>query len=113
MSNVKIGRARIGRIASDWGRRGYHRVEKRPGTAGTGTQAKRCFIVLGHGEQPLKMRVLAAQLREHAAETSLETFKRKFEAAAAELERAALDAESRVFRFVRLPEKGNDRGYGR
>jgi len=47
-------------------------------------------------DQVLKMRDLAAQLRSHAAETSLQTFQRRFEAAAAELEQRALDVESRL-----------------
>jgi hypothetical protein len=49
-----------------------------------------------HGGQTLKMRTLAARLRAHAAETSLENFRRKFEAAAAELEKAARAIESRA-----------------
>ena len=40
-------------------------------------------------QQAVKMRALAAQLRAHAAETSVELFRRKFEAVAAELEEAA------------------------
>ena len=47
-------------------------------------------------EQVLKMRALAARLRIQAAETSLEMFRRKFEAVAAELEECALDAENRA-----------------
>jgi len=43
----------------------------------------------------LKMRTLAAQLRGHAAQTSIELYRRKFEGIAAELEEAAVDAESR------------------
>jgi hypothetical protein len=68
-------------------------VERR--AAGTGTQAPRYLQVLNHHESPLATRALAARLRAHAAETSLETFKRKFEKAAAELEEAARDSERR------------------
>ncbi len=46
-------------------------------------------------EQALKMRALAARLRAHAAETSVEMFRRKFEAAAAELEEEATRAHFR------------------
>jgi hypothetical protein len=42
------------------------------------------------------MRALAAELRLHAKETSLQTFRRKFESAASELEQQAIDAESRA-----------------
>ena len=42
----------------------------------------------------LKMRALAARLRAHAAETSVEMFRRKFEAVAAELEEAASRMEA-------------------
>ena len=50
-----------------------------------------------YGSDPaLKMRVLAAQLRAHAAETSMDHFRRKFEVAASELEENALDIESRA-----------------
>jgi hypothetical protein len=62
-------------------------------------------------ENVLQMRALAAQLRDHAAETSQEIFKCKLEAAAAELEEAARDSEA--FQFVKLPEKGNGHGYER
>ena len=44
-------------------------------------------------ERVLEMRALAAQLRLHAAETSLEMFRRKFETAAGELEEKARDLE--------------------
>ena len=51
-----------------------------------------------HGpDTALKMRALAAQLRAHAAETSMDHFRRKFEVAASELEENALDIESRVW----------------
>jgi len=76
-------------------------------------EAPRYVTVLSHDEQVLKMRVLAAQLRDHAADTSVELFKQKFEAAATELEHAALDIESQVFQFVRLPGKGSGHEYGR
>jgi hypothetical protein len=39
------------------------------------------------------MRALAARMRGHAAETSVEAFRRKFEAVAVELEKAAIRAE--------------------
>ena len=44
----------------------------------------------------LKMRALAARFRAHAAETSVDHFRRKFELAAADLEENAIDAESRL-----------------
>ncbi len=44
----------------------------------------------------LRMRALAARLRAHAAETSIDHFRHMFEAAASELEENALDAESRA-----------------
>jgi hypothetical protein len=40
-------------------------------------------------QQAVKMRALAARLREHACETSVEMFRCKFEAVAADLEEAA------------------------
>jgi hypothetical protein len=40
-------------------------------------------------QRAVKMRALATRLRAHAAETSVEFFRRKFEAAAADLEEAA------------------------
>jgi hypothetical protein len=43
----------------------------------------------------VRMRVLASRMRAHAAETSLEIFRRQFERAASELEEAAIDLESR------------------
>ena len=63
-------------------------------------------------ENILAMQALAARFRAHAAETSLEIFRRKFEAVAADLERQAgapltLHSSSRGF-----PDTGNDRGYG-
>ena len=64
----------------------------------------------GH-EKALQMRILAARLRDQAAETSLEIFQDKFRATAAELEKAALNAENRT-RFLSLvPGMGNDPGY--
>ena len=74
-------------------------VEKRrerPGTAGTGTGVPRCIRVLNRSEQTLEMRTLAVRLRGHAAETSLDMFRRKFEATASELEKAALAIERRA-----------------
>jgi hypothetical protein len=50
-------------------------------------------------EKLLQMRTLAARLRGHAAETSLEIFQDKFRASAAELEKAALNAENRAERL--------------
>ncbi len=44
----------------------------------------------------LKMRALAAQLRGHAADTTVEHFRRQFERVASELEEAALDTECRI-----------------
>ena len=84
-----------------------------------------CYLMAGGArERVSEIRALAAQLRMHAAETSVQMFRRKFEAAALELEQQAMDAESRQrfdtaelnfpTRFpdaVRLPGKGNDRGY--
>ena len=52
------------------------------------------------GQEPanaLKLHALAARFRAHAAETSIELFRRKFEGTASELEEAALDAETRVW----------------
>jgi hypothetical protein len=45
-------------------------------------------------QQAVKMRALAARLRAHAAESSLEIFRRKFEAVAADLEEAASRMEA-------------------
>jgi hypothetical protein len=59
------------------------------------------FTVMGRSapEPVLKMRALAARLRDHADETSLGLYRRKFESIASELEEAAVDVESRaVFR---------------
>ena len=44
----------------------------------------------------LKMRALAAQLRAHAADTTVEHFRRQFERVASELEEAAMDTECRI-----------------
>ena len=64
----------------------------------------------GH-EKVLQMRTLAARLRGHAAETSLETFQYKFLATAAELEKAALHAENRTHFLSLVPGMGNGPGY--
>jgi len=45
-------------------------------------------------QQAVKMRVLAARLREYAAETSMKMVRRKFEAVAADLEEAASRSEA-------------------
>jgi hypothetical protein len=50
----------------------------------------------GTFQQAVKMRVLAARLRAHAAETRVEIFRRKFEAVAAEWEEAASRAGAPV-----------------
>ena len=50
-------------------------------------------------QQAVKMRALAARLRAQATETSVEMFRRKFQAAAAELEEAASHVE-RPFRLA-------------
>jgi len=63
----------------------------------------------GH-EKALQMRTLAARLRGQAAETSLEIFQHKLLTTAAELEKAALDAENRT-RFSLVPGIGNDLEY--
>jgi hypothetical protein len=42
------------------------------------------------------MRALAAQLRDHASETHIDLYRRKFEGIASELEEAAVDAETRA-----------------
>jgi hypothetical protein len=69
-------------------------------------------------ERVLRMRALAAQLRTHATETTLEVFQRRFEAVAAELEQRA-DIEGRFYflprrlEVSRAPDKGSGRGYGR
>ena len=52
-----------------------------------------------HAEHAFKMRLLAAQLRGHAAETDLGIYRRKFEGIARDLEEAAINAESRDGRF--------------
>jgi hypothetical protein len=63
-------------------------------------------------ENILAMQALAAQFRAYAAETSLETFRSKFEATAEELERlAALTRRSNV-RGLGSPDRGSARGYG-
>ena len=73
------------------------RSQEQPGTAAGG---QRFLSVLNREPgNRLKMRLLAARLRGHAAETSLDLYRRKFEGIAAELEEAALDAESRETRF--------------
>jgi hypothetical protein len=66
------------------------------------------------GRNILAMQALAARFRCHAAETSLEMFQRKFEAAAEELEReAVLKWPLRInFRGSEFPDCENDRGYG-
>ena len=67
------------------------------------------------GRNILAMQALAARFRSHAAETSIELFRRKFEAAAAELEQQAglrwsLRVNSRGWEL--LPGRENDPGYG-
>ena len=64
----------------------------------------------GH-EKALQMRILAARLRDQAAETSLEIFQDKFLATAAELEKAALNAEDRTHFLSLVPGMGNDPEY--
>jgi hypothetical protein len=54
------------------------------------------YYLMSSLEQVSKMRALAAELRLHATETSLQTFRRKFESAASELEQRAVDAEGRA-----------------
>jgi hypothetical protein len=104
MNIIKIDRVRMRRMASDWGRHGYHPVE-----GGTGARQPR-FISMERGpEKALQMRTLAGRLRGQAAETSLEIFQAKFLATAAELEKAALDAENRA-RFSLVPGRENDPG---
>jgi hypothetical protein len=51
-------------------------------------------------ENAAKMRALAAQLRDHDAETTLDMYRRKFEEIASELEEAAVVDEGRA-RFHR------------
>jgi hypothetical protein len=64
-------------------------------------------------ENVLTMQALAARFRAYAAETSLEIFRCKFEAAAEELERlASLTKRSNVRGSVGSPGTGSDRGYG-
>jgi hypothetical protein len=46
-------------------------------------------------QNALTLRSLAARLRGHAADTHVELYRRKFESVAAELEEAAMEAESR------------------
>ena len=68
-------------------------------------------------ENVLRMRALAAQMRGHAAETCQESFRRKFEAVAADLElRADLEDQpfpAYPFPAARFPGTGNGRGYWR
>jgi hypothetical protein len=64
----------------------------------------------GH-EKALQMRILAARLRSQAAETSLEIFQEKFRATAAELEKAALTAESRTHFLSVIPGMGSGPEY--
>ena len=73
-------------------------VEKRggpPGTRGPGRTFHTVMQSFTH-DPGLKMRALAAQLRAHAAETTVEHFRSQFERVASELEEAAADAESRI-----------------
>jgi hypothetical protein len=73
-------------------------------------------------ERVLRMRALAAELRTHATETTLESFQRRFEAVATELEQRAdiedyflphlLDFPTPISHDPRFPDKGNGRGYG-
>lgn len=59
------------------------------------------------------VQALAARFRVYAAETSLDTFRYKFEAAAEELEQlASLTRRSNV-RGLGSPGTGSGRGYGR
>jgi len=46
-------------------------------------------------ETAAKLRMIAARMRGHAAETTVELFRRQFEGTAAELEEAATDLETR------------------
>ena len=65
-------------------------------------------------ENVLAMQALAARFRAHAAETSLEVFRSKFQAAAEELERLAgapLTTHSNV-RGLGSRDTGSGRGYG-
>lgn len=48
-------------------------------------------------DSALQLRALAARFRAHSAQTGLHLYQRKFEGAAAELEEAALDAETRYW----------------
>ena len=52
-----------------------------------------------NSQQAVKMRALAARLRAQATETSVEMFRRKFEAVATELDEAASHIE-RPFRLA-------------
>ena len=47
-------------------------------------------------DQTSTLQALAARLRAHAAQTAIEHYRRKFESVAAELEKAALQIESRT-----------------
>ena len=74
------------------------RVSKeRPGTAAGG--GRFLGVLSCTPENVLKMRTLAAQMRGHAAETTIALYRRKFEEVASELEESAVDAESRATRF--------------
>ena len=60
-------------------------------------------------EKVPRMRALAARLREDAAETHIELFRRKLEDLASELEEAVAAATP----VSEAPRKDNDRGCGR
>ena len=80
---------------------------------GTRSGALRFAFMVACGQKNvLAIQALAARFRVYAAETSLEIFRRKFEATADELERLAgvpLTAHINVRKF---PGTGNARGYG-
>ncbi len=63
----------------------------------------------------VRMRAVAARLRNQALETGIGIYRRRFEMVASELEEAATDLESRAHAVPRDPlmprEKGSGRGY--
>ena len=63
-------------------------------------------------ENVLTMQALATRFRAYAAETSLETFRCKFEAAAEELDRLASVTRRSNVRGLEPPGMGSGREYG-
>jgi len=88
-------------MAQGWARDGYQLVEGNPRNGPLLQNVHSGMQAFTH-QPALKMCALAARLRGHAAETSINHFRHKFEAVASELEEAAVDAESRARFKARL-----------